>query len=271
MFTKKIIYILIVAGCFLPFSVLAQIAINTENPQSNALLHIDSKKNNATIGIPTSAETADDVVVTTAGNVGIGTITPTTKLHLSTGGTATTPNPQLRIEDGAQGIDKVLTSDAQGKGRWAIYAPGAVLGTFSTTGINIPGIQSTFLNTGCKISLPPGKWAIIYSIVLTCSYTGAPPAGYKLWVRSTIGDTSTATTSSSDIFGNTLFCNTIIIPRKGAITGRCLVNNQTSVSKDYYLLVGYIGNGISLAGITFPGVGKKGDSGSFYAFRIVEN
>jgi len=44
-----------------------------------------------------------------SGNVGIGTTTPTAKLHV---------NGSVKITDGTQGAGKVLTSDAAGKGTW---------------------------------------------------------------------------------------------------------------------------------------------------------
>lgn len=44
------------------------------------------------------------------GNVGIGTECPTEKLHVSGG---------MKIDDGTQGNNKVLTSDASGKARWS--------------------------------------------------------------------------------------------------------------------------------------------------------
>jgi len=47
--------------------------------------------------------------VAQSGNVGIGTTTPTAKLHV---------NGSIKITDGSQGEGKVLTSDATGKGTW---------------------------------------------------------------------------------------------------------------------------------------------------------
>ncbi|RVU91996.1 hypothetical protein [Flavobacterium columnare] len=51
--------------------------------------------------------------ITNAGNVGIGTNNPTTKLHISS-----TTSPALRIADGTEGSGKMLVSDANGNATW---------------------------------------------------------------------------------------------------------------------------------------------------------
>ncbi|QYS90423.1 hypothetical protein JJC04_09880 [Flavobacterium covae] len=51
--------------------------------------------------------------ITNAGNVGIGTTNPTTKLHISSAG-----SPALRIVDGSEGSGKMLVSDANGNATW---------------------------------------------------------------------------------------------------------------------------------------------------------
>jgi len=50
-----------------------------------------------------------NIAAAQSGNVGIGTTTPTAKLHV---------NGTIKITDGTQGAGKVLTSDASGKGTW---------------------------------------------------------------------------------------------------------------------------------------------------------
>ncbi len=54
-------------------------------------------------------EATDSMVITGAGDVGIGTTEPTEKLHIA---------GSIRIVDGTEGSGLVLTSDAQGVGSW---------------------------------------------------------------------------------------------------------------------------------------------------------
>ena len=70
------------------------------------------------------------IVPSTGGNVGIGTITPDTKLHIvGTSGTT------IKIVDGNQAVGRVLTCDATGVGSWAAASGGSgwsLTGNFST-------------------------------------------------------------------------------------------------------------------------------------------
>lgn len=58
----------------------AQVGINTKTPLE--VLHIDAAKDNNASGAPTSAQIANDIVFTTSGNVGIGTVTPAVRLDV---------------------------------------------------------------------------------------------------------------------------------------------------------------------------------------------
>ncbi|MDQ1855232.1 hypothetical protein [Chryseobacterium sp. WLY505] len=71
---------LLLAGLLTTFSLVAksQVGINTSNPQG--IFNIDGLKNNPTTGVPSTAQATDDFVVTSNGNVGVGTVSPTNKL-----------------------------------------------------------------------------------------------------------------------------------------------------------------------------------------------
>lgn len=71
--------VLISTGCFFLNTSKAQnVGINTSNPQ--ATLHIDGAKDNSALSIPTSSQIANDVVFTSLGEIGIGTLTPAVKI-----------------------------------------------------------------------------------------------------------------------------------------------------------------------------------------------
>ncbi len=84
----------------------SQVGINTNNPQ--ATLHVDAGKDNPSTGIPNTSQQSNDFVVTSAGNVGISTTSPTNKLHV-----VAASNP-LRMSGlaNAQKTDSLLTVDA---------------------------------------------------------------------------------------------------------------------------------------------------------------
>lgn len=61
--------------------VKSQVGINTGNPQG--VFNVDGRKNNPAKGIPTAADTKDDLVMLSNGNVGIGLSVPGTALDVN--------------------------------------------------------------------------------------------------------------------------------------------------------------------------------------------
>jgi hypothetical protein len=80
----------------------------------------------------------DRLSISPAGNMGINQPNPTVKLHV------TGTSPAFRLEDGTQGLGKVLTSDANGNATWQAAAAG-VTGTGTAT-------QVAFWNTPTSLS-----------------------------------------------------------------------------------------------------------------------
>lgn len=68
---KKIILVVAI-GFFI--SVHSQVGINTSNPRG--VFHVDGSKDNVDTGNPTAAQQSNDFIVTSSGNVGIGTAAP---------------------------------------------------------------------------------------------------------------------------------------------------------------------------------------------------
>lgn len=58
----------------------SQVGINTINPQG--VFHVDGGRDNPSSGSPGLPEQANDVVISTSGNIGVGTISPNAKIEL---------------------------------------------------------------------------------------------------------------------------------------------------------------------------------------------
>jgi hypothetical protein len=126
----------------------AQVGIRTETPQG--MFHVDALSD--TQGYQYAG---DDVIVTYNGNLAIGMIPPplsSIKLIVTDGGTAVAPKSPLRIVDGNQGEGKVLTSDADGRGRWAELPAGFSLGEsyglHGIAGLTTAASNSAFTDLG---------------------------------------------------------------------------------------------------------------------------
>jgi len=152
------------------------------------------------------------------GNVGIGTTAPTTKLHVA---------GQLRIVDGTQGANKVLTSDANGNSSWVTNTGiiPAVVASLSSTPYNLTNIAGQY--TGSSITLGPGKWSIQVTMLMNADAS-------SLWVRSSFSSSSSSFISSPDIIGASYFSGLKEANVFGIVNGTVILNNTSGSAKTYY-------------------------------------
>lgn len=69
---------ILISLCFTISHSKAQVGINTSNPQ--AAFHVDGAKDNPLSGVPSNTQAANDVVITSTGEIGIGTLSPAVKI-----------------------------------------------------------------------------------------------------------------------------------------------------------------------------------------------
>lgn len=159
---KKYFFSLLIIISGKIFSQDKNVGIDTNNPKS--LLHVDGGKDNPKIAteIPSATQIANDVLVTKEGNIGIGVLTPTTKLDIYS-----TTEGALKLVDGTQGANKVLMSDANGIATWQTLnsLKAVVTGVFPSTGTQVQG-DGTLNSFGAVkysqtyIDLTPGNWLV---------------------------------------------------------------------------------------------------------------
>lgn len=172
-YLKSTIIILLGAVASVSYQTYAQVGVNVKNPQG--VFHVDGQ--NDTNG---TTNTGDDVVVLSNGNVGIGTIAPSVKLEINTGGTSTNVISGFKLVDGSQGDKRVLTSDANGLASWDrlmfssfTRLPGVV------KSLNYLPNTSNLINSGYSITFPE---AGTYLVTLGIMIIDSQPLGSKKYI-----------------------------------------------------------------------------------------
>lgn len=225
--------------------------VNTKNPQG--ALHVDPKKNNAATGTPTGTQPDDDFIVDANGNVGIGVLAPSVKLHIKNA-----TSPALTIVDGTQLANKILGSDANGVGTWIIppVTKSSILSNFPTAVFVYPvptgGTEPIY--SLLSIPLSPGKWAVSVGMVfdnlgpntfwqnayLSSTFFGTPVATITQTNFQHLGPAGISTSYAGVLTGSVTFTpdNVTGTERKGFISGTAIIEvTGTLPSNNIYLML----------------------------------
>lgn len=264
-FNSRIILILIFSSYI---NIIAQVGINTANPQ--ATLHVDGAKDNNILGAPTTNQQMNDFVITSSGNLGVGTIMPSQKLEIQTGGTQASPITGFKLADGNQFTNYVLTSNANGIGTWKQASLTSITGTFIPLGasnkITFQTQPNQFYTTGAYIDLPPGLWKV--DIILLLQHSAASsslPVDTWLWLKASFSDNNadglsiltTDLAGPSNRLASTLFQGPSTGEKNGILQGTLLVKNTTTIVKRYYLIVGDTSSQNPVPGAFLKNVGSS--------------
>jgi len=180
-------------------------------------IYFQSEVSNAgrpSIVFRTGSSLTEIMRISQAGNIGIGTASPSTKLHIYA-----TQSGALRLEDGTQGNGYILTSDANGVATWtaSIYATDSNV-VHKTGDESISGIK-TFTNTGFLTSVVVQNYNTNPSSSALESINGNGGMGIKSENTSSgIGIYSNSTSTGLNYVGANSGVTTFSVNKTGAVS-----------------------------------------------------
>ena len=171
------------------------------------------------------------------GNVGIGEPTPSRVLHVNSATAGA-----VRIVDGTQAANRVLTSDANGVGTWQQIGINNVVGGLAAIGATINYLQGAYLQTGALINLPPGRYAVNVNMLMARFPIALTQDDSSFWLRSSFSDSAGVNpTPSPDIVGSNLISGNLPGSNYyGLLTGTIIINNTTALPKTYWYIAGNV-------------------------------
>jgi hypothetical protein len=184
-------------------------------------------------GTSTLGHTDIETMTLTAGNVGIGTATPSAKLEV---------NGTLKITDGTQGANKVLTSDANGLASWQAAPTASSInawglnGNSGTTAANFIGTTDNQSLVFKVNNLHAGKLDVVNgSVAFGPSALESNNASYNVSVGNSALKSNTLGSSLTAVGFEALFKNTTAIANT-AIGAWTLHENTTG---EYNMALGH--------------------------------
>lgn len=197
------------------------------------------------------------------GNVGVGITNPSNRLHVNSATAGA-----VRIVDGTQAVNSVLTSDVNGVGTWR---PSAITGTVGTlvapsTGNSIPFNTTNFIQTGSSITLPPGRYVVNVTMLMSV-FPASTPNNSSFWLRTAFSDSNLPNPSrtldtvgsyyvSGNLPGSSFF---------SILSGSLIINNATAANKTYYYIAGEaLTTGTTQSLLNYSGWGED----SIVAYRL---
>lgn len=140
----------------------------------------------------------------------------------------------FRLQNGTQGANYILSSDANGNASWkeSAAAKSPVFGVFNPTAPIMP-INSADYCTGAYIDLPSGSWAVNIGLIMQVS--AAHTGGY--WVRTLLSTDCAAFTPPTYITGGPKMVAGVKSSHTtfGFLTGTIMVNNTGTSTQRFYL------------------------------------
>lgn len=236
----------------LAFEVNAQVGIGTTNPNASAQLEISSTtkgflpprmteterlaiQNPATGLVVYQTNSTPGFYYYTGTNWQLLVAADGATLPVSKGGTgATTANAAVNnlLPSPSGNNQKILRTNGTTV-EWAtnVAVTSAIIGTLGT---GYSGTSTANQSTGGYITLPPGKWSIQTTILLTAN--NPPASGQAAWVRFHYSDTQTGAISGNVQTGY-IVAGSFVGPCGYSLAiGTTIINNTSLTNKTYYLV-----------------------------------
>lgn len=224
---KKIVLMAIALYCLPIFSQF--VGINTTTP--SRLFHIDAKGNNVAGVTDFSPLVFDDVVIDDNGNMGLGVLSPTAKLHIDSRENGVT-TPGFKLVDGTQMEGRALMSDENGFASWKhIDFSGYTVVKYEKVQVDFTEFQSsgTFVKySGLYIDFPgPGNYLVSIGIRIDIQ---RPGAGYETWQAQFQPTSNPADWGTSSRFVGSY--PVIAYKRSGPAQSRVIMTQQIQIPED---------------------------------------